>query len=314
MNDPRRHHTVPGLHLRRFANSRGQVRVVARDDFSRDFVASTDDVTVERDFYTVETDSGRSQDVEKLLATFESDGAEAITRAIEGTFPPVSSDRERISIFVAAQWLRGWDMREAMSIPIAYMAQMMAMNATKSSIRRFFKETENREVSDEEAQDLVEFAKDPTQYRIEVHPNQIIRQMLEMIPGLANMAFARKWQLLHAQEGVFLTSDAPVSMWTHPKNVHPFYGSSGFGMSDELTIPLDRHHALVLAHEAAAGEVARQVGGEHVRVLNRRTATSARRYIIHHPDDDPLAGMQLPQSQPKMSVSQPPWRMVPEDE
>ena len=289
--------------------------MVARDDLSRHFIASVEDATVQRDFYAVETDGGGlSQDVEKLLATIEGDAASAIDRVVAGAFPPSEEDRGRIAVFVAAQWLRGWDMREAMSVPIAFEAQMMAMNATKSSLRQFFKETEDRDASDEELEDLIAFANDPSRYRIEVHANHLIRQMLEMIPGLANLAFARKWQLIRALDGTFVTSDAPVSTWMAPKNFHPFYNAGGFGASDELTLPIDRRYALVLAHEAPSGEVIREVGGQHVRELNRRTATSGRRYIIHHPDDDPLQGLQLPPSQPKMSVSQLPRRMVPEDE
>jgi len=289
--------------------------VVSRNDLSRSFIASVEDVTVQRDFYAVETEAGDlSQDVEKLLATLEGDAAEAIDRVVAGVFPPSDEDRGRISVFVAAQWLRGWDMREAMTIPIAYEAQMMAMNATKASLRQFFAETEGRNASEQELEDLIAFANDPSRYRIEVHANYPIRQMLEMIPGMANLAFARKWQILRAIDGTFVTSDAPVSTWMHPKNYHPFYNAGGFGASDELTIPIDRRYALVLAHEAPSGEIVREVGAQHVRELNRRTATSGRRYIITHPDDDPLQGMKLPPSQPKLSVSRLPWRMVPDDE
>lgn len=308
MADPRRHHTVPALHLRGFANDRGQVRIVARDDFKRTFIASVDDATVQRDFYAVETPSGLSQHVEQLLSVLETNAAPAIARMLGSTFPPSEDDRAHIAAFVATQWLRGWDMREAMALPTAHTAQMLVMNATKESYRRFFRETENRDASDEEIDDLIAFARDPSRYKIEVHPNETIRQMLEMIPGLTNLVFARKWQLLRATAGTFMTSDAPVTLWTHPKNQHPFYGS-GFAMADELALPLDRRHALVLAHEAPLGEIARDVGIEHVRALNLRTAASARRQVIHHPDDSPLAGMVLPPSRPKMSVSPMPFRM-----
>jgi len=315
VNDPRGHHTVPQLHLRRFANDRDQVRVVDRNDMARTFLASVENVTVERDFYAVETESGElSQEVERLLARLESDAAGAIERVVGGAFPANEEDRGHISVFIAAQWLRGWDMREALRIPMAHSAQMIVMNTTKASLREFFRETEGRDAPDEELEDLVAFARDPSRYRIEVHPNQIIRQMLNVIPGLANLAFARKWQLLHARDGSFLTSDAPVSTWTHPNNYHPFYSAGGFGMSDELALPLDRRFALVLAHDPPSGEVLREVSGRHVREQNLRTAASGRRYIIHHPDDEPLLGLEIPPSRPKMSVSQPPWRMVPEDE
>jgi hypothetical protein len=313
VSDPRRHHTVPALHLRGFANDRSQVRVVARDDFKRTFIAGVDDATVQRDFYAVETPSGLSQHVEEFLSILETNAAPAIARMLGGTFPPSDDDRAHIATFVAAQWLRGWDMREAMALPMAHTAQMLVMNATKESYRLFFKETENREASDEEIEDLIAFARDPSRYTVEVHPNETIRQMLQMIPGLTNLVFARKWQLLRATAGTFLTSDAPVTLWTHPKNRHPFYGN-GFASADEVALPLDRRHALVLAHDAPRGEITRDVGIEYVRALNLRTAGGARRQIIHHPDDSPLGGMVLPPSRPKMSVSQPPFRMSSADE
>jgi Protein of unknown function (DUF4238) len=312
---PRRHHTVPKSYLRRFANTAEQVTVVSRDDLSRKFTASIDDILAERDFYAFETEDGSSSyEAEELFSTFEHDASQALTRVIAGAFPPTEQDRVHISVFVAAQFLRGWDMREAMAVPFVHVGQMIAMNATKESVRAFFRRTEDREPSDEEVRDYVDFAKDTTGYRIEVHPNELIRQLLQSIPGLANMAFARTWQLLRTEEGHFLTSDAPVSTWTHQKNRHPFYGSGGFGMSDELSLPIDRQHALVLAHDAPAGEVVRDVGLDHVRALNRRTATSGRRYIIHHPDDEPLLGMELPPSGPKMVASEPPQRLIDDDE
>jgi hypothetical protein len=110
---------------------------------------------------------------------------------------------------------------------------------------------------------------------------------------------------------VFLTSDAPVSSWTSPKNRHPFYGN-GIAMSDEWAFAIDRRHAFVFAHEVSLGETFRDVGAAHVRELNQRTAVGARKFIIHHPDDNPLDGLALPRSQPNISISQEPRRIVPD--
>jgi hypothetical protein len=68
MAEPRRHHLVPESYLRRFADERDQVRVVSRTDPGHTFVTGITNTAVERDFYTVETDDGPSQEIEKLLS------------------------------------------------------------------------------------------------------------------------------------------------------------------------------------------------------------------------------------------------------
>lgn len=313
VSTPRKHHIVPRLHLRRFANARGQVRVVARDALSRSFIASVDDVPAERDFYSFETEDGRSQHVEtKLLGLIEAEAAIAIERLIGGQFPPSEEDRARLAAFVAAQWCRGWDMREAMNAVVAHMIQTYTVNMTRTALRNSIRERENRDATDEEINETIEFARDPSRYAIAIPQEHSIRMMVDMVPGLTNVVMTREWQLLRVSEGAFVTSDAPVSLWTHPQNQHPFYGS-GFGIADELAIAIDRRHAIVFARKAPSGEIVRDVGTDHLREVNGRTAASGRRYIIHHPDDSPLDGLHLPPSAPKISISPPPFRIVPED-
>jgi hypothetical protein len=286
--------------------------VVERQDLARSFPSSVDRVLAQRDFYAIETDTGRSQEVENsLLSTIETEGGQAIDRVVNGAFPPSREDRGHISVFIAAQWLRGWDMREVITESYVHSLQMGAMNQTRESVRQFFRKTEHREPAEDEVTDVLAFANDPTNYRIELHPNVLVGRMLELLPVMARLASARTWQLLRTTDPL-VTSDAPVSLWTAPENEHPFYGSSGFWASDELAFPVDRRCALVLSHKAPAGEIVRDVDSTCARVLNRRTASSGRRYIVHHPDDDPLRDMQLPPSSPKLSVSPSPRRVVPE--
>lgn len=308
VGENRRHHLVPEHHLRRFADDRGRVVVVDRRDIGKSFTTSVKRATVERDFYAVERDGERRQDVEKLLAQLEGEGAGALRRMLEGAFPPDDDDRARIAVFLGAQWMRGRDMREAVNLVTGHMAVSRVMSTTRAGLQKFFREEKQKELTDQEADEVIAFAADPSRYTIEVHPHQHIRQMLEMIPGLANLACARIWQLLVATEGAFLTSDVPVTLWTHPAHRGP-YGGGGFGPADELVFAVGRRHALVLAHEAPAGEIVREVGLAHVKEVNLRTATSGRRYIIHHPDDRPLVGMALPPPRPKFRVPPGPIRV-----
>lgn len=308
MSEPRRHHIVPECHLRRFASDRGQVRVVAREDPARSFVTSLENVPVERDFYAVETDDGISQRVEtELIAKVESDATPAIDRMLCGTFPPKVEDRINIAAFVALQYLRGWDTRETMSAITEHFGQLTTMNTTRASVRQFYRETQGREATDAEVERHIAFASDPSQYRIVPHKNHLIRQALEMLPGMMRLTIARKWQLMRAQDAAFVTSDAPVTLWSHPRDRH---WTSGFGMCEEICIALDRHHALLLTHETPNGEVVQRASDEGVWALNCRTAFSARKWIIHHPDDDPPMERHLPPPRPKFTMGKP-FRVVP---
>jgi hypothetical protein len=89
---------------------------------------------------------------------------------------------------------------------------------------------------------LMAFASDPSRYKIQVHPNELIRQMVQMIAGLAQLLFERTWQFLVTTDGTFATSDAPVSLWTHSDRQHPLYGR-GFGAAEELALPRPRSPA-----------------------------------------------------------------------
>ena len=312
VSEPRHHHIVPRFHLKRFANERGQVKVVARDDFRKIFVTSVDDILAQRDFYTVDTDGESSQDVEKMLSAIEGECAEVTRLLLEGVFPPAEENRGRVAAFLALQWVRGWGMRRDMEHFLGHMIKMRTVNTTRASLRNFFRETEDREASDEEIEDLIAIARNPAAYTIKVNQGVPVGMMLKMFLQLAPLVLNRKWQLLRAREGAFVTSDAPVSLWTSPENLVAF--GYGFATADELVMALDRRYALVCAHDAPSGETIREVGREHVREINKRTASWCSRYIIHHPDDTPLDGVDIPPSRPAFTVTpSEPFRIVPDD-
>jgi hypothetical protein len=124
MSEPRRHHLVPQSYLRRFADERHQVRAVSRNDLGRSFVTSILNAPVERDFYALETDEGWSQELEKQLGHFEGLAADAVSRILEGWFPPSADDRELVAAFVALQFLRGSDMREAVQGLVGHLGNV----------------------------------------------------------------------------------------------------------------------------------------------------------------------------------------------
>jgi hypothetical protein len=306
LSEPRRHHLVPEHHLRRFANAKDQVRVVLRSDATRSFVTAINKVAVECDFYAVDTSAGPSLVVENMLSTIESEAARAAARLVTDGLPPSRDDRYCLAAFTAAQLLRGWDMREATTSMMAHVAQMVALNVTRKGVKKFFAESQGRDMPDDEVERIVAFARDPSRYRIEVPPEHHLQTLVSMLPQVTELVAARRW-LLFRMPTPLLTSDSPVSIWS--RGGRP----SGFGNADELAWAIDRNHALImvrvdLAETKAAGSL------DEARELNFRTASNARRFVIHHPDDAPLDGVQLPDLRPKMTMSHPPSRFVSEDE
>jgi Protein of unknown function (DUF4238) len=62
-SQPRRHHYLPQMYQRAFANAKGQVRVVHVDG-SRDYTTNTANAFAERDYYTVASvDAGADHEV-----------------------------------------------------------------------------------------------------------------------------------------------------------------------------------------------------------------------------------------------------------
>jgi hypothetical protein len=123
-----------------------------------------------------------------------------------------------------------------------------------------------------------------------------------------------QWQLLRVYGARLLTSDAPVSLWTAPQNIGPFGGTGGFAVCDEIVLPLDRRHALLLLNTSPIeDELMTPVTREMAYELSTRTAFSGNRWIFHHPGDSPLHDMVLPPSTPKISAAEPPFRLVPDD-
>lgn len=284
------------------------MRVLARDDRQRAFTASVDKVLVEKDFYSLHTAAGRSADLERLLARIEGEGANAIARMTSGAFPPNHEDRAAIALFVSAQWLRGWDMREATEAMLRRMIEIRLVNTTRESVRCLFQEELGRTPTTQEIDDLVAFAKDPRQYRVEVPANRWLVFLLSVIVGSTRVFDARKWQLLRLAKGALVTSDAPVSLVANP-SPRPWTGI-GLATADEIVMPLDRSHALVMHRDASSPEAIRVAGQAEALLINLRTAANGRKFIVHHPDDDPLSGIDLPPSRPRVRLGPAPRRMV----
>jgi len=134
----------------------------------------------------------------------------------------------------------------------------------------------------------------------EADPEKLKRLHLEFIrrntPVVARMLYNRHWELTFFTRKSLATSDSPVVL--RPMLRNPSGTSVAVGDAAEIQVPLDRRAALSMK---AIGRGDRLVAGSAkiAADLNQAVANNARRFLFHHPSDDPLAGLALPQPRPR---------------
>lgn len=314
MSDPVKHHYVPQLYLRRFANERQQLQVTERAPPHKSYKSHVRDVASERLFYRLETESGPSLELEKALSQLESEFHTSITNLTTKAFPPSADDREVMSFFIALQWLRGRDQRDSFAKLYDQFMKVVLVNTPRTTIRHVLEQQLGREPTEAEVEKGIHDLKTTSAYRVTPGNNTAVVQVLSMAPGLGRVASSRTWQLLRFPSPCLLTSDSPVVTWTHPKNRGGPFSMEGFGMCDEIRIPLDSQHVLIVARDAPAGEITREGTPEQAKALNYSVASNGYLRIFHHPDLSPLDGLPLPPPfDSRFVMDGPVGRILPDD-
>jgi hypothetical protein len=115
-------------------------------------------------------------------------------------------------------------------------------------------------------------------------------------PVVARMLYSRRWHLTFFVRKSLVTSDSPVVC--RPMLRYPSGTAVAIGNAAEVQVPLDRRAALSMR---VTGQEDRLVPGSTkiAADLNQAVANNARRFLFHHPSDDPLAGVALPQPRPR---------------
>ncbi len=113
----------------------------------------------------------------------------------------------------------------------------------------------------------------------------------DLLPAVTGMLCERNWILTFYQRKRLATSDTPVIL--RPAAEHPASMGVGIGNAGEVHVPLDRRVALSMG-DGSTGD-ARVPGVTKTAIyLNHAMARNARKYLFHHPEDDPLRRLHLP--------------------
>lgn len=313
-----RHHFVPQMYLRRFADTGGQVVLVDRDDLGQSETKTAKQALRLDDFYG--WDTGLAPDevddpavldpehIEKLLGVFESRAAGAFDRMIQTGHPPTTvKDRYHLTNFIALQAARGQRFREDLSQMGTYaMRKHMLANTDPDLVRDWLAERGDPHDPDGVAA-FIDRAYGPDGPCLVPGQAFAIQQalgfaMTQVVPTLWN----RSWLVVTFDEPCLLTSDEPVVAF-HPED-EPVTAMT----APCVMMAVDRTHLLVMRQLAALGVPGKVLEGDHAPTsddgeagpdvvdahrrgtsegaarFNSLVATQAEKSIVHHPDDAAL--------------------------
>jgi uncharacterized protein DUF4238 len=285
---PRRQHVVPQFYLKRFSDPEDRVVMTDKRD-GRRVATSVGAVMVIKDFYTVETPSGKSYAVENWLSDLEGRAAEVLRRIDAGEFPlQKKEDHDLLAVYIAYQLARGQDFHDLLESAAQAFTEAMTIamtshpDAMRVTMERAFERKPSDAEVDEQRRSLRE-ALEQKRIKTSVPRSRAVGDMVAIAPEMAKMIALRSWILLQSETARFITSDVPVGMigGTLPDGRRM---PLGLMTATEISFPIDSRSCILMDRPGRA-EGAVHVPDDMVLTLNARQHLMARRFTFQHPDD-----------------------------
>jgi hypothetical protein len=296
---------LPAVLLARFADESGQV-MAERRDRGRRLLMPLAQAAADAGGFAVSPGQTSAPELDRLLGEVDARAGRAIDAVLAGAFPPAPGDRAALALLLALQLLVGRGHRERAMRAAALLGQVIAGNLPDAEdadeaeeAEETASEVEAAEESDEPAEEegSEEAAEASAAEEADAEDEEVEIGVADTplditpVPELARLLVARTWQLVRFSAPVLLTGDTPAVLWTRPGAAtgHRW----GLGGADEVRVPLDPRHALIVARHAPAGEVVRDLEERHARALNRTVAEATHLWMYYHPGSDPLERVEL---------------------
>ena len=287
----RRHHYLPQMYLRGFADDADLVWVFDRQNntYIHQGILKT---AVKKDFYTVIGPDGQKTDaVEQMLANIvEGPMKRIIERLDKKNLTWEGEDRAVLALFVALLRTRNpafdKDQNEFTEQFHRWWAKAKhsSVEATEESLRKYQSET-GEDMTDVSAQEAFEMIRDD-QYEINNPRQNNIKMMMSMALEIAQAVFRLNWEVFAAPKGMsFLTCDNPFTVVPPP-----FFDDSiqGYGIltpGASTVVPLSSRTAICFFGngDRTRGAV---VYRNFLRNVNMVVAANSERFVIAK--DEPL--------------------------
>ncbi|MFZ2164123.1 MAG: DUF4238 domain-containing protein [Propionibacteriaceae bacterium] len=301
-----RHHLVPQFYLRNFADASQQVVLVDLGRPERVIRSAIRKACAEVGFYRIETEVlSRKEDrathdpevIEHHLSQFERPAALAIGKLLStGLTDLVEKDWFYLINHVALQTVRGHRWREDLNAATTLQMRIhLSQTITDERIRGWLAEAGRPSTADEVEAFRAEML-GPKGPKLVLPDVVMIQESIKLALGsLGERLAGMTLSLLTGDTVPVLTSDEPVCWWS------PGDGPVGYATAKVVWLPLNPRVILQLRdHETdfdSLGLPPRTTAAgrdDLVRLINSEVAGQAHRWIIHHPDDQPLEGLRVP--------------------
>ena len=193
----RRNHLVPRFYLARFGDQHGRLAAIRRGTGAM-HVASAKKLCAEVDFYTfVDVEGKESDELEDLLARFESQAAPAFGRVTVGPRVPTPSDDDRALIlnFIGFQVARGRYFRHQYNAMADFMIKLMQESESRDPglARDRLRQVMGEEPDDGDLDAWLDRLNNPDGYTFEPHMNESIQAGLNVGARVVDALAPRPW-------------------------------------------------------------------------------------------------------------------------
>lgn len=283
-NQPRtkQQHFVPRMHLANFVGNEPTGHVWTYNIQDETVRSSIPEGTGKQgNFYTVTDFEGNHHDeLETWLSGVEAKATEPYKKLLKGEIPQ-GQERADFSTFLSSMYARSPVMLKNYGQMMGQSTQLINQVAT-ATLGRFemsLRQSGQADLSPEEIKATYEFAKDTSNYTINVD-HQATLPAIGVSDKLQEIFFNMTWSILSSEEQHLITSDNPVVRVVDPKTYHPIYGDHGFmNKTATVTFPLSPKYCLHLAWGAADSPFIFPIKKQLARLFNKHRAYFCDKYL-----------------------------------
>lgn len=293
MNQPtkrtKKQHIVPRFYLQRFVDDNG---LVWSYDFGnrKIFPAKPVDTAIEQNFYSpLNEENKRFDELELWLSEVEA-AAAPLFGALDGGELLRGEDREKFSVFLAAQYLRSPMMVTAQADLMGQMAHHLTRASVSNPIEferdmDGFDKQSGITTSPGERREIRESLLDEGKFEINVLQHAGL-PVITGVPDIAELIYQMNWLLVDVQSQHLILGDSPFVKVYDAQTYHPAYGDGGFhNKTLYLTFPLSPSRMLEMSWSGREVDGVIKVNKQRGRLYNRQRAHWAKRFLYANCSD-----------------------------
>lgn len=266
VSKPKKHHYVPQMYLWNFADADNRTQVVRLAQQTSN-AARINTIAAENHFHRFTVDGEETLYVEEIATKIEGHAAQPLLRLIDPqkrVWPLPNDERLSLAFFVAFQFMRVPVARDLYASMVAQLPDIFGPNLPM------------------EFEDL------------DVPLMHGASMVGEALPEGAAALCNRAWTIFDFKLKTLATSDVPVVVL--PDENATLRTAASLMSPGGLYFPLARRTALFIGPPGTSPQDDRTMPGNArlASLFNATTVQWARDCVFHHPEDDPLYGIELP--------------------